>query len=298
MLQPQSTTHLIHLEGGEHCVMMLHGLGANALELQRLVKDLHALGFSVVVPCIDGYTFESDLQEWSSWVEQAQNQLWSLQKKYATVSLVGLSMGAVLGLVLAQKQENNLAGMVLLSTALAFDGWAMPWYRFLLQLPAWLPFIGRYELKETEPFGIKNEEMRSAVRSLMKSHHISESGADKLTYGQIKQGQLLVKEARKNIQMIICPCLIIHAVDDEVVHINNAEWVFKKIKSTDKELIYLGDSYHMITVDNEKDTVNEETARFLKKSINKHTGVTVFDVPSIKSPQIRRMLRDIQSKFS
>ena len=140
--------------------------------------------------------------------------------------------------------------------------------------------------------------MRSAVRSLMKSHHISESGADKLTYGQIKQGQLLVKEARKNIQMIICPCLIIHAVDDEVVHINNAEWVFKKIKSTDKELIYLGDSYHMITVDNEKDTVNEETARFLKKSINKHTGVTVFDVPSIKSPQIRRMLRDIQSKFS
>ena len=60
--------------------MMLHGLGANALELQRLVKDIHALGFSVVVPRIDGYTFESDLQEWSSWVEQAQNQLWSLQK--------------------------------------------------------------------------------------------------------------------------------------------------------------------------------------------------------------------------
>ena len=279
-------------------MMMLHGLGANALELQRLAKELHALGFSVIVPRIHGYSFESDLQTWNNWVEQAQIQLWILQAKYASVSLVGLSMGAVLALVLAQKEENSLAGLVVLSASLAFDGWSMPWYRiFLKATPSWLPFVSRYELKESEPFGLKNEEMRSAVRALMKSHHISESGADKLTYEQIKEGQSLVKEARKNIKKIDCPCLIIHAVDDEVVHVRHADWVFKKIKSPDKEIIYLGDSYHMITIDNERDTVNEETARFLKKSVNKHIGDEVFEVPSIKSPQIRRMLQRIQSRL-
>jgi carboxylesterase len=297
MSQPQSADYLIYHEGGEQCVMMLHGLGANALELQRIAKELHAQGFTVVAPRIKGYTFESDLQPWTSWVEQAQSKIWDLQARYSSVSLVGISMGAVLALVLAQKQENALAGLVILSAALEFDGWNMPWYRVFLFVPSWVPFVSRYELKESDPFGIKNQEMRSAVRALMRSQNISESGADKLTYGQIKQGEALAKEARNNIQKIDCPCLIMHAVDDEVVHVRHAEWVYRHIKSEEKEIIYLGDSYHMITVDNERDTVYEETARFLKKSVNKYVGEDFFDVPFIKSPQIRRMLQKIQSSL-
>jgi hypothetical protein len=57
-------------------------------------------------------------------------------------------------------------------------------------------------------------------------------------------------------------------VDDEIVHVKNAEWLFRNISSTSKEIIYLGDSYHMITIDNEFDIVNRHTADFLKKSVN------------------------------
>jgi len=285
------------LKGGEHCVFMLHGLGANALELQRLSKQLQEDGFSVVIPHLDGYAFQTTAQPWKQWVEQAQTELTHLQKKYSSVSVVGLSMGAVLAMALAQRQSTPLSALVLLSASLAYDGWGMPWYRPLLDISSWLPFAKRYRMPESEPFGVKNEEMRSAIKHALKSKQISESGVDALGYDLIKEGQHLISEVRANMQLIDCPTLIIHSVDDEVVHVRNAEWAYRKIRSVEKEMIYLGDSYHMITIDNERETVNQETSRFLKKTVNSQQEKPVFEIAPMKSAQIRRLLRKIQAQL-
>ena len=275
---------------------MLHGLGANELELQRLAKDLHASGFSVVIPSIQGYTYATPPQNWSTWVDQVLSHIWELEKQYATVSVVGLSMGAVLAMVAAQRHSRPLAGLVLLSASLAYDGWSMPWYRFLLGISSWLPFVNNYRLKESEPYGVKNEEMRAAIKATLKSQAISESGVGEIGFHLIKQGQLLIQEARDKVGLIDCPTLVMHAVDDEIVHIRNAEWVYRKIRSEEKEIIYLGDSYHMITIDNERETVSQETNRFLKKSVNNQLDKPVFEVAPIKSSQMRRLLRKIQAQ--
>ena len=290
------SSRALFLEGGENCVVMLHGLGANALELQRLAKYLHETGFTVVVPTIEGYTYGTEIQEWPVWLEQVLDHIWKLEKEYASVSLVGLSMGAVLAMVAAQRHPRTLAGLVLLSTSLAYDGWSMPWYRGLLAISAWLPFVKNYRLKESEPFGVKNEEIRASIKAALKSQDITESGVGEIGYGLIKQGQYLIREARENARWIECPTLVIHAVDDEIVHIRNAEWVYREIRSEEKEMIYLGDSYHMITIDNERDTVNQETARFLKKSVNQQLEKPAFEVAPIKSSHLRRLLRKIQSQ--
>ena len=275
---------------------MLHGLGANELELQRLAKDLHASGFSVVVPCIQGYTYATPPQNWSTWVDQVLANVWDLEKQYATVSVVGLSMGAVLAMAAAQRHSRPLAGLVLLSASLAYDGWSMPWYRFLLGISSWLPFVNNYRLKESEPYGVKNEEMRAAIKAALKSQAISESGVGEIGFNLIKQGQLLIQEARDKVRLIDCPTLVMHAVDDEIVHIRNAEWVYRQIRSEEKEIIYLGDSFHMITIDNERETVSQETNRFLKKSVNNQLDKPVFEVAPIKSSQMRRLLRKIQAQ--
>ena len=275
---------------------MLHGLGANELELQRLAKDLHASGFSVVIPSIQGYTYATPPQNWSTWVDQVLSHIWELEKQYATVSVVGLSMGAVLAMAAAQRHSRPLAGLVLLSASLAYDGWSMPWYRFLLGMSSWLPFVNNYRLKESEPYGVKNEEMRAAIKATLKSQAISESGVGEIGFHLIKQGQLLIQEARDKVRLIDCPTLVMHAVDDEIVHIRNAEWVYRQIRSEEKEIIYLGDSYHMITIDNERETVSQETNRFLKKSVNSQLDKPVFEVAPIKSSQMRRLLRKIQAQ--
>lgn len=290
------SSQTILMQGGSNCVLMLHGLGANALELQRLAKELHTSGFSVAIPCIEGYTHGTPFQPWPIWVDQVLEHIWKLEKEYVTVSVVGLSMGAVLAMVAAQRHSRPLAGLVLLSVSIAYDGWSMPWYRGLLEISAWLPFAKNYRLKESEPYGVKNEEMRALIKSALKSQDITESGVGEIGYAHIKQGEFLIQEAREYAHLIDDSTLLIHAVDDEIVHIRNAEWVYRTISSEDKEIIYLGDSYHMITIDNERETVSQETIRFLKKSVNSQLDKPAFEVPPIKSSHIRRLLRKIQAQ--
>jgi carboxylesterase len=285
-IKPQQDIELV---GGEHCVLMLHGLGASPLELSRLAKDLNVAGFSVFVPCIPNYSFGTECGDWQDWVQHAQQYLWDLRTQYTTVSVVGLSMGSTLTMALAQREP--LTSIVLLSTALAYDGWAIPWYSFLLNFASWLPFASRYRYAEAEPFGIKNPEMRAMVKRALQKDHISESGADYLPFKYVSEGRSLIREARANVRQINCPTLFIHAADDETVHMRNAEWAYENIRSATKEFIYLGDSYHMITVDNERETVNQETVRFLKKTVNDALDTPAFDVAPIQSPELRRLLR-------
>lgn len=268
---------------------MLHGLGASSIELARLAKDFHQQGFSVFAPDIEGYCYGTPAQPWASWVAQAQQHLHAMRQQYRSVSVLGLSMGATLALALAQREK--VQSLALLSTALSYDGWAMPWYKFLLDWSSWLPFANRYQFVEDEPYGIKNEEMRAMVKRAMKSEHISESGSEILTMHYITEGRKLIKEARKHMSHIEAPVLFVHAVDDETVHIRNAEQAYEQVSSRHKDFIYLGDSYHMITVDNERETVSQESIRFLKKMVNETLDTPAFEVPSIQSAELRRLMR-------
>ena len=165
----------IRLEAGPHCILMLHGLGSGPLELAQLAKDAHLEGFSVWVPSIDGYCFGRDLKKWSLWQEQIQEMYWAASEQYETVSVVGLSMGATLAMLLAQHEHPT--ANVFLASALAYDGWAMPWYRFLFPLAPWIPFSSRYRYAEREPFGVKNEQTRAMVKRMLDLNQISEIGA-------------------------------------------------------------------------------------------------------------------------
>lgn len=268
---------------------MLHGLGANSIELTRIAKDLHAQNFTVVVPNIEGYCYGSPITTWQEWVSQVQAHCWQLKQTYRSVSVVGLSMGATLALVLAQREALTCA--VFLSTALAYDGWSMPWYQFLSKFTTWIPFSSRYRFREAEPYGVKNEEMRAMIKRSMEKNHLSESGVDVLPVKYLQEGQRLIKEARNHMDAISCPSFFVHAVDDETVHVSNAEWALKNISSINKDLLYLGDSYHMITVDNERETVSQETCRFLKQAVNDAMGTHEFDLPTVQSAELKRYLR-------
>jgi len=48
-----------------------------------------------------------------------------------------------------------------------------------------------------------------------------------------------------------------------MVSLKNAQYVLDNIGSLEKSLVILEDSYHMITIDQEKDKVVAETIKFL-----------------------------------
>ena len=282
-------SHIAAATARSHAALLLHGLGANALELGRLLRHLGEQGFSVHTPELPGYAFGTPPSACQQWVDAASQALRRLQDSHETVCLVGLSMGATLGLVVAQQQRPTAA--VFLSTALAYDGWAMPWYQFLAPVAAWLPFAHRYQFREVEPYGVKNEAMRATIARAFERNGVSESGSAVLPVRYLIEGQRLIRRARKGIGSVTCPALFVHAIDDETVHPRHAQWAYDHVGSEHKDLIHLGDSYHMITVDNERDTVNEETARFLKQAVNAATGRSVFELAPVQSAELRRALR-------
>jgi carboxylesterase len=282
----ESSDQDVRLEGGPHCILMLHGLGAGPLELIRLANDAHREGFSVIVPSIDGYCFGVPSKKWKHWQTQVQEWYWAARDNYETVSVLGVSMGATLSMLLAEHERPTAC--VYLSSALGYDGWAVPWYRFLLRWAPWIPFSGRYTYRESEPYGVKNEQTRAMVKRMLDSNRLSEVGAPTLSLGQLLQGQALIDHVRQHWPRIQSPSLFIHAVDDESVHIRNPEAAYQSIASRHKEFLYLGDSYHMITADNERETVHGETLRFLKHMVNHTTGQTVFEIPGLISPELRR----------
>ncbi len=76
---------------------------------------------------------------------------------------------------------------------------------------------------------------------------------------------------RRHLHQVTAPCLVMHAREDDVASMGNAELVMTRV-SGPKELVVLEDSYHMITIDRERRDVIRRSARFFTE-IGERTGV-------------------------
>src|SRR4051812_22790226 len=81
-------TEMLELSGGEHAVLMLHGLSGSHLEMKRVGELLNKAGFTVFIPDIPGYCYGGESTSWQEWVAIARNHLHTLQPQYKTVSLL------------------------------------------------------------------------------------------------------------------------------------------------------------------------------------------------------------------
>lgn len=273
----------------QHAVLLIHGLAGSSLEVARLGQILQQSGLVVLTPNIPGFAYGSPVSGWRSWVDAVRGHLQTLESTYTTVSIVGISMGATLCMEIATHED--ITAIVLLSPATAYDGWAIPWYRFLLPIGRYLPFRNKYRYVEAEPFGVKNLTMRAAVKKMLEDRHASEVGGESITFDQLAEADALIAHVRRRIDMINDPLLIMHAADDESVHPRNAQYIYDHVSSAEKELILLGDCYHMITVDNERDTVFYETEMFIKRSVNAKLKRMVFDVPQNMTRSLERLAK-------
>ena len=138
--------------------------------------------------------------------------------------------------------------------------------------------------------------MRAAVKKMLEDRQESEIGGESISFDQLAEADALIAHVLGRIDLISDPLLIIHAADDESVHPRNAQHIYDHVSSVDKELILLGDCYHMITVDNERDTVFYETEMFIKRSVNAKLGRTVFDVPQKMTRSLDRLAKWTQSR--
>jgi carboxylesterase len=72
-----------------------------------------------------------------------------------------------------------------------------------------------------------------------------------------------MKIVRKNLSQTKQPILIFKSKEDHVIPRVSAIYTFKKIGSSQKELIWLENSYHVATMDFDKDLIAEKSIKFM-----------------------------------
>lgn len=257
----------LHLAGGEHAVLLLHGLQSSPAELQPLAKKLNQAGYTVHVPHIRGYGFAHgdtprSVTHWQEWHAIATNEFLALKKQYQSVAVGGLCIGAVLSLSVAEEQGDEVAALTLLATTFWYDGWGIPWYRFMRYVGYYSPVRYFYSYREREPFGLKNEQLRRWIAKEMSHKDSSIVGASRLNLPAIQEAERMIKSVKKNLSKVTAPAIVIHAEEDDVSSPRNADFVYANIGSRTKQLVMLDNSYHMITVDNDREQVASDTIRF------------------------------------
>jgi carboxylesterase len=166
-----------------------------------------------------------------------------------------LCIGANLALLLAAQFKNQISQLFLLSTTLYYDGWALPWYKFLIPLVYYTPIGRLYSYRERDPFGVKNQKMRRLIAHQMTQKYVSDAGAARLQSHGLYQVHRMIRQIKKVLPQIQTPVTIFHSTEDDMTSLRSADYLYKHIGSNHKSTVLLHDSYHMITLDNDRDKV-------------------------------------------
>ncbi|EIK94677.1 hypothetical protein PMM47T1_20313 [Pseudomonas sp. M47T1] len=255
------------LGNGPVAVLLIHGLTGTPTELRKVAQGLAKSGYTVYVPTLAGHCGDNaDLQAttWRDWYNSALKTFEGIRKVHEQVFVGGLSMGAVLSMHLAAQRPGEVAGLLLYSTTLRYDGWNMPWVARLTPLFMAFPFgVHICRFNEKPPYGIKNPRLRAIVEKQMKAGESANAGLLTMSGISVRELHRLVAEVKRGMPSIKAPALVLHSSEDDITSRWNADYIEAHIGGPVTKIL-LDDCYHMITVDLQYPKVISLSAEFIQ----------------------------------
>lgn len=246
-------------------ILLIHSIGGSPGELRSVAAGLADRGYTVSCCQLAGHGgSEEDLliSRWPDWYASAEQALAELEKHCNVVVVGGLSGGSILALRLAALNPTRIHGLCLFAPTLRYDGWAIPWYSFLLMLGVRAPFLRRMRFTDPPPYGIKDEATRAMIADIMHAGESDETGAHSTSLGTLQESHWLVRDVVRRLSSIKAPAIIIHPREDDISDLSNAIFLQRRLGGL-VECWVLDDSYHLITVDRQRDVVMNRTADFV-----------------------------------
>jgi carboxylesterase len=246
---------------GDLGVLLLHGLTGTAAEMGPVAEALRGR-FPLWVARIAGHeTSVADLgrTSWRDWHASAATGVDALLQVTPRIVVVGLSMGAMLTVRLALERQDAVAGVVLLSPAIALGrAWirrlGVP-FRLLAAADARVPLLQRL----LAPLAMTKGSSDIADREV-RSRHPGYRQVPLRALLNLLQLQRLAWDAAPALTQ---PALVMHAANDHTCPIDAARALFERLGSRDKRMIVLEQSFHVVTVDCERTRVLAELTAFL-----------------------------------
>ncbi len=216
--------------GGETGVVLLHGFTGSVAHMRPLGDALQKLGYTVMGINLPGHaTTEADMGRYGSreWLQTAMDAQAFMRLQVKTVAMCGLSMGAILSLLVAQQGKADAC--VSISAPLP------PQNRLLPLTGVFGHILSRVAWKED-----KN-----------RSQQIDPRYDKGYTGFPMRKGADLYRLARRaeaHLGDITCPTLVIQSLNDHTVSQKSADTIYNGISSNVKEKLILSGVPHVCTV--------------------------------------------------
>lgn len=237
-------------EEGSHGVLLLHGFGDTPQTLGLLARRLHKSKYSVLAPLLPGHgrtmqAFTNSRAE--QWIEAAERAYSEMRQRHDSVSVVGLSMGGALAVLLAA-EHRDIPALVLIAPYLG-----MPRQLRAAAATHWLWGRLAGEINARSPRSIHDPIEREK----------------NLAYGSVTGRTLfelsrVVNRARDALGDVTAPTLIIQSREDPRISPGVAEFALKKLGAKTTKLVWTEGSGHIITVDYGRERVFSETESWLR----------------------------------
>lgn len=231
--------------GGPVGCLLVHGFTGTPKEMRWLGEYLADKGYTSLGVRLFGHTTQPEdmmRARWYDWIASVEDGYHLLRGVCDEVVILGLSMGGALSLLFAS--HNPVAGVVAMSTI------------YKLPPDPRLPFIR-----------LLSPVMRFVAKG-PSDWHDAEAERDHISYPEyptravITLGDLL-KEMQGAVTNLTVPVLLIHSHGDLAVDPASASELLEAIGSSDKTLMWVENSGHVITRDAEREQVFTAAEAFI-----------------------------------
>jgi carboxylesterase len=215
-----------------------------------LADHLSAFGFTVSAPLLAGHGDSREqlkASTWHDWYTGCEQELEKLKVTHEHVCVCGLSLGGVLTLKLAQDHPQDITALCCLATPIFLDQTV----RLIIPVLAYSPLRWLFPYKKKSGGDIKDESAKNKYDSIQY-----------MPIAGIHNIMKLQKVVRTNFNREIPPTLLIHARDDSTAPYENMKYLAENLHAKTVETLTLKNSYHVITIDYDKDLLNSKVADF------------------------------------
>jgi carboxylesterase len=179
------------------------------------------------------------------WVRSVEKGLQTLQARCKHVFMAGLSMGGCLTLYMAATRPAAFKAIAPINACVYFNAPDLAALAFDANAPATIPGLGS---------------------------DIKDPNTKEIVYAQVpipcvRHIYALMAVTRDLLPRVAAPTLVIVSAEDHVVPPDNSKEIIQRIASDRREMLLLKNSYHVATIDNDKDLINESVRRFFKQAL-------------------------------
>jgi carboxylesterase len=234
-----------YIKGNNVGLLLSHGFMGTPQSVRYLGEKLSELGYTVYAPRLEGHgTHYKDMEKttYLDWFFDLETGYMYLKEQCSTIFIIGQSMGGTLALWLASKYK-DITGLVLINAALS--------------VPNYEQWIGR-----------------SSPRYLSESApDIKLQGVHEITYNKvpiqsIHELQALMRKTPEKLQNITNSILCFKSAEDHVVPPVNTDYIAEQIGSFQKEVVTLYHSYHVASMDHDKEEMTKRIHKYIQRNLN------------------------------